>query len=56
VQSLQPLVAQHAVASMSVNAAAPNPSLERTSTGWPLPAVVHVASSGQPAPAAQLKR
>jgi hypothetical protein len=36
--------------------APPNPSLERTSTGWPLRAVVHVALRAQPAPAAQLKR
>jgi hypothetical protein len=34
----------------------PNPWLERTSTGWPLPRVAHVPSSGQPAAAAQLKR
>lgn len=33
-----------------------NPSIERTSTGWPLRAVAHVALRGQPAPAAHVKR
>jgi hypothetical protein len=31
---------------------APNPALKRTATGRPLPAVVHVASSGLPVTAA----
>lgn len=41
---------------MNAIAVTPNPSLERTSTGWPLRVVVHDALRGQPAPAAQLKR
>ena len=33
----------------------PKASIERTSTGWPLRAVVHVALRGQPASAAHVK-
>ncbi len=39
---------------MLANPAA-NPSIERTSTGWPLLAVVHDALRGQSAPAAHVK-
>ena len=36
--------------------APPNPSLERTSTGWPMEGACSTPGSGQPAPAAHLKR